>query len=213
MEVSHRWLGVTDYLKAKDLQHQLVAERAEDRIPDTFLYCEHPPVITLGRGFLRNPSPITAPPEVPIIETERGGLATFHGPGQLVVYPIVKIEKQSGITAKKGVVDLIRFLENWIIGTLGDFKISAGRVPEKTGVWIDSERKIASIGIGVRRWVSYHGLALNLSTGPDPWNWIQPCGFRASDMTDLQQEIGQVVTSEDFALVLQKIFLRYWKQS
>ncbi len=208
MEIDFRWLGRVDYRQTRDLQIALNLDRQADRIPDTVLFCEHPPVITLGRGFLRNPSPITAPSTIPVVEIERGGLATYHGPGQLVVYPIFKFNRKSELPALRGVVDLIRFLEAWVIWALEKYEVKAQTVSGKTGVWVNGERKIASIGIGVRHWVSLHGMAINLQTPPEVWEWIQPCGFSSREMTNLSTECGKEIDPEFFAKELEEIVTR-----
>lgn len=210
--VVFRDLGLIDYPSARSLQLQLNLDRQADLIPDTILICEHPSVITLGRGFLREPSPLNPPSSVPVIEVERGGLATYHGPGQLVIYPIVKIERKSPIRAKHGVVDLIRFLELWVIETLKNYGVEAQCIPEKTGVWTRDSQKIASIGIALKRWVSMHGLAVNLSVNSEAWTWLNPCGFSAQDMTDLQKETAQNVSTKVFADSMKLTFRNLWKQ-
>src|SRR5690606_8611091 len=145
---------------------------------------EHPHVITLGRAqqALGN---VLAPGEVEVIAVERGGDVTYHGPGQLVAYPIIKLGE--------GERDLHRFLRNLedgMIRTLARHGIAAGRQPGKTGVWID-DRKIASIGIACRRWVTFHGLALNVTTDLGYFHRINPCGFQAEIMTSMARETGR----------------------
>ena len=180
-------LGQLDYVAARDRQlAEVEARKASDDLPDLLLVVEHPHVITVGRSkdAVRN---VLAPGDVPVIEIERGGDATYHGPGQVVAYPIVKL--------REGERDLHRFLRNLeeaMIRTLGRWELAAGREPGKTGVWIDG-RKIASIGIACRRWITFHGVALNVSTDLGYFARINPCGFEASVMTSMEKELGRPI--------------------
>lgn len=200
--------GRIEYGKAWELQKTLLERRIADEIPDTLLFCEHDPVVTLGRGAQRGLAPVVRDQKIPVFETERGGLVTYHGPGQIVVYPIFKLGRKNSGAAREGVVGLIRALEDWVIGYLQSKNLRAGAVAGKTGVWIEEKRKIASIGIAARHWVSYHGLALNISTGQEPWMLIDPCGFESSVMTDLQKELGE---SLDFATIKKELMARELK--
>ena len=199
-------LGLMPYREAWKIQQSLVASRVAGRTPDTLVFVEHPPVITLGRGAQRgNGAWVQPAPGTEIIEIERGGLATYHGPGQLVVYPIFRLDRKQRCPSREGVVSLIRALENWIIQSLARFEIKAGALEGKTGVWVSGgarnlvqadlpiERKIASIGIAVRRWVSFHGLAFNYDTGVEVWRQLNPCGFSADVMTDLSLECARKI--------------------
>jgi lipoyl(octanoyl) transferase len=177
-------LGRLDYRSAWQRQLAAVEARKHDACADTLLLVEHPHVITLGRAqqALAN---VLAPGEVEVISVERGGDVTYHGPGQLVAYPIVKLGE--------GERDLHRFLRNLeegMIRTLARHGIDAGRQAGKTGVWID-DRKIASIGIACRRWVTFHGLALNVTTDLGYFHRINPCGFQADIMTSMARETGR----------------------
>lgn len=193
--------GHIPYREAWQKQKDLVAQRVRDEIPDTLIFCEHDPVITLGRGAQRGEAPaIFPPPGTDLVEIERGGFATWHGPGQIVVYPIVRLDKGREF----GVVALIRSLENWVSEALRSLGLDAGIVEGKTGVWIERERKIASIGIAVSHWVSYHGLALNFATGAEPWRAFNPCGFDPEVMTDLNRETKRTWTYGKILEVLQK---------
>jgi lipoyl(octanoyl) transferase len=191
--------GRIAYREAWARQKELVELRIANKIPDTLIFCEHDPVITLGRGSQREgEKPFLAlQPGVDVVEIERGGQATYHGPGQIVAYPIFKLDRRQGPLARRGILNLIRSMESWVVDYLASQGLRAGPVESKTGVWIGGERKIASIGIAVRHWVSYHGLALNLSTGPSPWRMINPCGFDASVMTDLTRETGREYSYPD----------------
>lgn len=187
-------LGSLDYRAAWDRQLAEVERRKaapggpEPDVDDVVLFVEHPHVITVGRSreAVRN---VLAPGDVPVIEIERGGDATYHGPGQVVAYPIVRL--------RDGERDLHRFLrglEEAMIRTLARWELAAGREPGKTGVWLDGRaggrRKIASIGIACRRWVTFHGLALNVTTDLSYFARINPCGFEASVMTSMARERG-----------------------
>src|SRR5262249_5230718 len=148
-----RDLGRAEYRAAWDLQKRLVEQRLRDEIPDVLLLVEHEPVITTGRGtqqgFLRQPL-------FPVVEVERGGQATYHGPGPLVAYPIVRLPP-----GRRALHGWMRALEEAVILSLAEFGLAAGRREGATGVWIDGARKIASIGVASTRWVTFHGLALN----------------------------------------------------
>jgi len=196
------------YEKARELQLQLVDERAHDKIPDTVLFLEHEPVITRGRGLQRvsrgpgvpsqeprhMPLP-ELPPEIVFAESERGGDLTYHGPGQLVIYPICKLDGQ-GIAPDHDVAGFIRKMENLLIEELDERLAATGArcegVENATGVWVRAKgearasKKIASIGIAVRKWVTYHGLALNCVNELGPFRLISPCGFSPEVMTRLE---------------------------
>jgi lipoyl(octanoyl) transferase len=208
-------LGVMPYREAWLIQQALVEKRVAGLVPDTLLFVEHPPVITLGRGAQRGEEAwVQANQGTEVIKIERGGLATYHGPGQMVVYPIFRLDRRHASASRAGVVNLIRSLENWIVATLSSLEIKASALEGKTGVWVQGlpsgaisqalplERKIASIGIAVRRWVSFHGLALNYATGIEPWRQLNPCGFSANVMTDLSLETGKVWSREEVLHIL-----------
>jgi lipoate-protein ligase B len=179
-------LGVREYHEVWALQKELVLKRGAAEIPDLLILVEHPHVITLGRRCSYQPAKL----DVPVYEVERGGEATYHGPGQLVGYPIMKLEGP-----RRDLHRYLRDLEEVLIETLDEFAIPAGRMPGATGVWTRSAppRKIASIGIAVRSWVTYHGFALNVSTDLSYFQLISPCGFDSSVMTSMEQELGEHV--------------------
>jgi lipoyl(octanoyl) transferase len=174
-----------------------VAQRQRGERRDALVLVEHPHVITVGRrqGALAN---LLRPGEVEVVEVERGGDVTYHGPGQIVAYPILLLGE--------GERDLHRFLRNLeegMIRALDRFGIAATREPGKTGVWVSGgARKIASIGIACRKWVTFHGLALNVSTDLAYFARIQPCGFSASVMTSMAAELGREVDTMSVAEVL-----------
>lgn len=187
--------GRIPYADAWAQQKELLFARQSDRIPDTLVFCEHEPVITLGRESQRDERPAIHMPGVPVFEIERGGHATYHGPGQLVAYPIFKLDREKGPRGRNGVSNLVHAMEDWVIATLaGHGLVSVAGGKGRTGVWVGNERKVASIGIAVSRWVSYHGLSLNFATGPSPWLQFNPCGFDGQVMTDLTRELGRPVS-------------------
>ena len=199
--------GRLDYSLAWQQQKQLVEKRAAEEISDTLVFVEHPKVITLGRAAQRGDRPVITDLSIPVLEIERGGLATYHGPGQVVIYPIVKLDRRHAVPAFRGIHELIRSLEDLIISFLSERGVPAGRVDSKTGVWLECQRKIASIGIAVRHWVSYHGLAFNLNTGPEPWKSFNPCGFDCTVMTDLHRETGESIDFSQASAALERLAL------
>lgn len=182
--------GLTAYGEALALQRQLVQARSDGELTDDVLILlEHPRVITLGRGArvsnLRASTEVLAGLGVQVQEVERGGDVTYHGPGQLVGYPLVDLGRH-----KKDLHWYLRQLEEVLIQALGTFGITAGRVPGYTGVWVD-DRKIASIGVHVSRWVTSHGFALNVTTDLADFDLIIPCGIEAVKMTSVERETGR----------------------
>jgi lipoate-protein ligase B len=185
-------LGLVEYERAHALQQALVAARSRDQIGDVLLLLEHTPVYTLGRGadekFI-----LTARSEVPIFRVSRGGQVTYHGPGQTVVYPILKLEG-----ADRDVSRYLRNLEGVMIAALAHYGIAAERRDKLTGVWV-GQRKIASIGIGIRRWVTYHGLALNVNPDLSYFHAIVPCGINGCEMTSVARLGFTDIRTADFA--------------
>jgi lipoyl(octanoyl) transferase len=188
------YLGRVDYATGLDLQQTIVHLVKEGRIGHTLLLLEHPPVITLGRNAgMQN---IVASREfmtsqgVEIFETNRGGDVTFHGPGQLVGYPIFDLR---AFAPRVGAVDFVRKLEETLIRTCGDLGVPTQRVPGLTGVWTqqDHTAKIAAIGVHISRAVTSHGFALNVSTNLDYFKMIVPCGISDKPVTSLAQEMEQ----------------------
>ncbi len=182
-------LPATNYTTSWELQHRLAAAR-KDRVMDTdiVVLLEHFPVFTLGRRGGRDN--LTVSQEVlenagiPIIHAERGGDITYHGPGQLVGYPVVNLK-----TSKLKVVDFVTRLEDVMLRTTGDWNIPAERNSLNRGIWVGNS-KMGSIGIAVRRSISFHGFALNVNLSLEPFTWINPCGLQGIGMTSMQQEIG-----------------------
>jgi len=183
-----RELGIVPYGEALALQRRLAEERIAGRIPDTLLLLEHPPVVTLGRGWKNSSLPL--PREalerrgVEVHEIERGGDVTWHGPGQLVGYPILDLQQH-----KPDLHWYLRRLEEALITALGSLGIHAERSSGYTGVWT-AGRKIASIGIHVRQWVTWHGFALNVTTNLSSFDIIVPCGIQDVVMTSIAHELG-----------------------
>ena len=181
-------LGRRPYAEVLDLQRELRRRRIAGEITeDVLLLVEHPPVVTLGRGTRPTSLPI-APAElarrgVEVFEVERGGDVTFHGPGQLVAYPILDLREH-----RQDLHWYLRSLEDVLIQALGQLGIEADRNPGLTGVWT-AGRKIASIGIHVKQWVTLHGFALNVTTDLDPFDLIVPCGIRQVVMTSVAAEL------------------------
>ena len=177
-------LGVRDYLAALALQEKLVQCKQREASPDILLFVEHPHVYTLGRGG--NASNVLAPQGVPVFQTSRGGDVTYHGPGQLVIYPIIDLRSK----LRKDVHRYLRNLELTASRTLEDFGLEGTRRPPFTGIWI-GDRKIAAIGVAVRRCVTFHGLALNVNTDLNYFTRIVPCGLTWADVTSMERELGE----------------------
>jgi lipoyl(octanoyl) transferase len=170
-----RQLGRVDYATALELQQQLAADRKQGLVPDQLLLLEHPHVITMGRnGQLKNllaGDDVLARAGIGFYPVDRGGDVTYHGPGQLVGYPIFDLRDW-----QRDVGAYVRAVEETIIATLAEYGIAAGRIPKLTGVWV-GERKIAAIGVHLSRWVTSHGFALNVSTDLSYFQYIVPCGL------------------------------------
>lgn len=203
---THAWhavdLGRMPYADAWDLQLRLVEARSQGRVDnDVILFVEHPPVFTLGRrGGRENllvSEEMLRQSGIPVVQVERGGNITYHGPGQLVVYPIVHLPS-FGL----GVVDMVDRLEEVMIRTCAAWGVEAGRNELNRGAWVGM-KKIGSIGIAVRRGVSFHGLALNVNLDLTPFCWIQPCGLEGVAATSIQAESRSPVELPDVKRVMQ----------
>jgi lipoate-protein ligase B len=180
-------LGTREFGEVWALQRELVAARQKDEIPDTLLLVEHPHVITAGRSAHREN--LLATEGIPIFEIERGGDVTYHGPGQLVGYPIFLLRPE-----ERDLHRYLRNLEEVIIRALARFDLPGERKPAWTGVWTaGGARKLASIGVAVKRWVTLHGLALNVSTDLSRFSAINPCGLAASVMGSMSGELARPV--------------------
>jgi lipoyl(octanoyl) transferase len=187
-------LGPVDYQEAWDLQRSLAAAVSQGAIPDTVLFLEHPPTVTLGRRTEAGEVHIPDGTKVAVVETDRGGRSTFHGPGQLVCYPIFDLNRH-GKDVKRFCCDL----EEAIIRTTAAFGIESTRIAGLTGVWLESPpRKIASIGVHISRWVTTHGYALNVDLDPAPFTeWITACGLEDASFTSLAREAGRPLTVDE----------------
>ena len=211
-----RRLGEISYEDGLILQAKLVEERRAGAIPDTLLLLQHPPVITLGVKTRRGPNHIVASEEtlagagVTVHETGRGGDVTYHGPGQLVGYPILDLAPD-----RKDVHIYVRDIEEVLIRTAAAFGVEAKRVPGLTGVWVGPdgrEEKLAAIGIRISRWITSHGFALNVSTNLDHFNLIVPCGIVDRQVTSLEKLLGRTVTiAEAERAVEQAFFALGWR--
>src|SRR4051794_26316911 len=183
-------LGLVPYNDAWELQRSVAAAVAAGEAPDTVLFLEHPPVVTLGRRT--DDGELHVPPDaaVEIVETDRGGKSTFHGPGQLVCYPILDLRRHG-----KDVKRYVRDLEEALIRTLAAFDVGGTRIDGLTGVWLERPpRKIASIGVHISRWVTTHGYALNVDLDPTPFTqWITACGLGDAQFTTIARELGRPV--------------------
>ena len=175
-------LGSIGYKPALALQEELVAHKQREPSPDILLLLEHPHVYTLGRGG--HESNVLTPHEVPVYRTSRGGDVTYHGPGQLVVYPIIDLRSK----LRKDVHRYVRNLELSAIRTLQDFGLEGTRRPPYTGIWI-GDKKIAAIGVAVRRCITFHGLALNVNTDLSYFERIVPCGLAWANVTSMAREL------------------------
>ena len=187
-------LGTVPYTEAWELQRTVAAEVLEGSRPDTVILLEHPPVVTVGRrtdeGELHVPDGV----EVEVVETDRGGKSTYHGPGQLVCYPIFDLNRHG-----RDVKRYCRDLEETLIRTLRAFEIEGTRIDGLTGVWLTPPpRKIASIGVHISRWVTTHGYALNVDLDPAPFtSWITACGLEDAAFTTMARELGRPVTVDE----------------
>jgi lipoate-protein ligase B len=197
-------LGQAKYLEVLDLQRKLVDLRQKKSVPDTLLLVEHEPVITLGRRGRRS-NILSAPAElasekIQVHSVERGGNVTYHGPGQLVVYPIVHLTQRN--LSLRRFVDL---LEKSIILVLADFGIVASRDSQHRGVWV-SHLKVAALGVAIRRWVSFHGIALNVCPNMDHFCYINPCELESKQVTSMANLLENTPSMQEVA---QRFMIRF----
>ena len=200
-EVEYRWLGRIPYPEALALQESIVAEKiADPDRTDVLLLLEHDPVFTIGRtpdrSSLRDPGSLPHP----LVTISRGGQATYHGPGQLVGYPILDLNRRG-----RDLHLYLRALEDFLVGVCAHFGVAAHRREGLTGTWV-GEKKIASIGVGVRRWVSLHGFALNVCGDLTPFDEITPCGIAGVKMTSLAVERASPLAVEDVSRHVARTF-------
>jgi lipoate-protein ligase B len=196
MTISILDLGRRPYTEVWALQKELVEARSAGRAPDTLIIVEHEHVVTLGRKT--SPENLGLNLGVPVFQVERGGDATYHGPGQLVGYPIMKMTVPD-------VKNYVRKLEEVLIQTAEAFSIRAGRKENHTGVWVGG-KKLASIGVAVTNWVTYHGFALNVNTDLSYFQLIRPCGLDPDTITSMQQLTGR---AQDFRAVKGEVVKRF----
>ena len=190
-------LGLVDYAAALELQREKVAQRKAGTIPDTLLLLEHPHVYTLGRNARRENLLVSvewlAARGAQVFETDRGGDVTYHGPGQLVGYPIFDLSEH-----RRDISWYMRSLEEVFIRTARDYGIDAARSPGAPGVWVGND-KLVAMGVHLSRWVTSHGFALNVNTDLSYFEWIVPCGLRDRGVTSLAKLIGRPIEIEDVA--------------
>src|SRR2546428_3166247 len=188
-------LGPVPYPEAWDLQRSLAGAVSQGAIPDTIVLLEHPPVVTLGRRTDESAElHVPEGAEVEVVETDRGGKSTFHGPGQLVCYPILDLKRHG-----RDVKQYVRNLEAALMQTVSPFGLKGERLEGLTGVWLTSPpRKLASIGVHVSRWVTTHGYALNVDLDPAPFtDWITACGLDDAAFTSMAHELGRAITVDE----------------
>lgn len=202
------WLGKIPYEPAWEMQRHLVQERIEQRIPDTLLLLEHPPTITLGRSAKQEHLLISDAErhlhKVALVEVDRGGDITYHGPGQLVGYPIFDLTDHH-----KDLHWYLREIEACIIELLAEWNIVGSRFSPHTGVWVEEE-KIAAIGIKAKGWVTMHGFALNVSPRLADFEWIVPCGIRDYGVTSMERILNRTVETLPAARLAAAIFARHF---
>ena len=187
-------LGVVPYREAWELQRSLAGAVSQGAIPETVVFLEHPPVITLGRRAEDGELHVPEGAEVDVVETDRGGKSTFHGPGQLVCYPILDLTRHG-----QDVKRYVRDLEEALIRTIAPFGLEGVRFDGLSGVWLHPPpRKIASIGVHISKWITTHGYALNVDLDPAPFTeWITACGLEDAAFTTIAREVGRPVTVDD----------------
>lgn len=188
-------LGRKGYREAWQVQIEL-AEQVRDGRPDTLILVEHDPVLSLGASF-HEENLLLSPEQyaergIEVVRTDRGGDVTYHGPGQLVAYPVFSVERAVGRDLHRW----MRLLEEAVIKAVGSFGVAAGRFPPHTGVWVE-HRKLCAIGVKVKKWVNLHGLALNCDNDLSPFSLIVPCGIREHPVTNLSREAGRHVSLDD----------------
>ena len=190
--------GLIDYTKAWDVQRKIHSEVVQGNRPNTLLLLEHPSVYTAGRRTEQSEKPIDG---TPVIDVDRGGKITWHGPGQLVGYPIVKLAKPHEL------VGFVREIESGLINACEEFGISAMCVSGRTGVWIrddKGDRKIAAIGIRVAQGVTMHGFALNVCPNLDAFKQIIPCGIADAQVTSMQEELGREISIDEVTPIIER---------
>lgn len=187
--------GLVDYDEALELQRSIHRQVAGGERHSTLLLLEHVPVFTAGKRTAPEERPTST---TPVVDVDRGGKITWHGPGQLIGYPIVKLRNPNEL------VGYVREIEGGIIEVLAEFGIDAGRVEGRSGVWIDSRRKIAAIGIRVAQGVTMHGFAINANCSLEAFAEIIPCGISDSEVTSISRELGREVTIKELLPIVER---------
>lgn len=206
-------LGLIDYTEALKLQKQLVQDRIDKKMCDTLILCEHRPVITLGRKSGNNGFLVTKEflkkKKIPVFEVERGGEATYHGPGQIVGYPIFGLNDLN-----MDVHEFLRAIEKFLVLSLNDAGVKPCLRKGLTGVWVREKKffeKIAFIGISARKWVTYHGFSINIDCRLEPFSWIVPCGINEAKITSLKRSL-KVNSAKDLKTEFKKILIKRIKE-
>jgi lipoyl(octanoyl) transferase len=198
--------GEIPYQDALEKMRGYVSQRINDTIEDRFIFCSHPSVFTVGRKLGASENLVSVN-EIPIVEVERGGDVTYHGPGQLVLYPILALRE-----GERDLHKYLRTLEEIIIQTLASFGIVGDR-SGPTGVWVKRSKKIASLGIAARRWVVFHGVALNINIDLAPFFGINPCGLDPMVMTSLEKELGRSIQASEVKEIVLQAALQQLRRS
>ncbi|MCI4373410.1 MAG: lipoyl(octanoyl) transferase LipB [Thermoplasmata archaeon] len=192
--------GLRDYRESLAAMRALVGERRAARIPDTLILVEHPPVVTIG---VEGDDGAARASGLPVVEVERGGRATYHAPGQLVGYPIVDLAPWD-----HDVRGFVTEVERAVVASIAPFGVTGGHVSGRRGVWVAGTRKIASVGIAVEGWVTYHGFALNVDLDLAPFDRFHPCGFDGPVMTSLAREVGHSLSVDEVKPHVRRAFER-----
>ena len=203
-------LGRISYKEALELQHRTVSARAANQTGDIIYFAEHEPVLTLGRAgraeSLRASEALLRARGVEVVPVERGGDITYHGPGQIVAYPILTL---GSLPHGRDLHRYLRDLEEVVIRALSAYGIRASRHPEYTGVWVQ-DRKVAAIGVAVRRWITFHGFALNVDPDLSHFDWIHPCGIRHLGVTSMQVLLGEAPPRAEVLARIRDAFSSVW---
>jgi lipoyl(octanoyl) transferase len=204
--------GLVPYREAFELQKRLERQRVEGEMPDLLLFLEHPPVYTRGRRSTADELPMGEEwyraQGIEICDTDRGGRVTYHGPGQLVGYPVMSLRPYAD-----DVHDFIRRMEQMMIGSLAAYGIEAGLIDGLTGVWTSERRKIGSIGVHVNRGITTHGFAINVNNDLQPFEWIVPCGIDHCQMSSVTRELGEAQDMNAFIDVVAGEFGRVYERA
>ncbi|MSQ31785.1 MAG: lipoyl(octanoyl) transferase LipB [Dehalococcoidia bacterium] len=204
-------LGLISYPDALQLQYKRRDERLAGLAPNTLFLLEHPPTVTVARASSFDGAPFTEDElktkGLSVYKTERGGMTTYHGPGQIVGYVILDISQMA-----MKVHELMRRLEQTVIDTLRPLNINAGRLDAYPGVWVDGERKIAAVGVHLRRWVTIHGFALNVSPDMSHFEAIVPCGITDKGVTSIQKELGKAPGIGEMKILLAENFSKNFQR-